>query len=177
MLTKRACEPKIQVKVKFIKINKKRHPPPKKKKVKTSTYEIGTSAFQQFGFTDETLTKLIHHSPEASPCQMFQIQSAWFPSAYDDHLPSSPGCLPIPWSCLWIVRRPAQVLLLQVVVQVLLVGESLGTEITLDIPHCWSRPVLTCFLMGGKVFLLIEDLVTKVTFDMVLAIMSFCMTI
>ena len=121
--------------------------------------------------------KLIHHSPEASPCQMFQIQSVRFPSTYDDHLPSSPGCLPIPWNHLRFVQRPAWVLFLQVVVQVLLVKESLGAEITLDIPHCWSRPVLTCFLMGGKVFLLIEDLVTKVTLDMVLAVMSFCMTV
>ena len=32
MLTKRACEPKIQVKVKFIKINEKRHPPLEKSK-------------------------------------------------------------------------------------------------------------------------------------------------
>ena len=66
------------------------------RKVKTSTYEIGTSAFQQIGFTDKTLTKLIHRSPEASPCQMFQIQSVHFPSTYDDCLPSSPGCLQIP---------------------------------------------------------------------------------
>ena len=32
MLTKRACEPKIQVKVEFIKINEKRHPPLEKSK-------------------------------------------------------------------------------------------------------------------------------------------------
>ena len=98
MLTKRACEPKIQVKVEFIK--NKRKEASSSRKVKTSAYEIGTSAFQQFGFTDETLTKLIHHSPEASPCQMFQIRSVQFPSTYDDRLPSSPGRLPIPWSCL-----------------------------------------------------------------------------
>ena len=55
--------------------------------------------------------------------------------------------------------------------------EGFGTKFAFHIPHCWCGSVLAGLLIGGKVFLLVEDLVTKLKFDMVLAVMSFCMTV
>ena len=159
---KRACEPKIQVKVKFIKINEKRHPPLEKSKqaltklvpalsnnlasltkplrnqyiIVQRQVHVKCSKFDQSG--SQALTTTTY------PAALVAYQFRGVTYKLSDDLP---GCF------------------------------CLGAEITLDIPHCWSRPVLTCFYMGGEVFLLIEDLVTKVTFDMVLAVMSFCMTV